>query len=266
MNNDLINISLNQGKQFKTYQSKIKKSIIKESANKNNYENNYENKSKNVKENFENILDKNKQFRNRINMSNEDEYSDLLVMQKVYDNLMKQYIDEENKIKNDSLETIKRTNKNPYSNQNVYLDDGNGNLGYVTDQGVFRWYPDTTTFDSTSGKNGCPSSSINIAEGINQGTVPGELINSNPNLLVGNHMISGKSCGYEGKNVYVSRLIDNPTSSYVGCYNDAPAPVKQSIVPIMTPTIENMGFVAVASWQLGNHFVCRPKHPIPNSE
>ena len=116
MNNDLINISLNQGKQFKTYQSKIKKSIIKESTNKNNYENNYENKSKNVKENFENILDKNKQFRNRINMSNEDEYSDLLVMQKVYDNLMAQYIEEENKIKNDSLETIKRTNKNPYSN------------------------------------------------------------------------------------------------------------------------------------------------------
>jgi hypothetical protein len=243
MNNDLINISLNQGRQFKTYQSKIKKSIIKES----NYENKSKNNSKGIKENFENIFEKNKQFRNKINRSNEDEYSDLLVMQKVYDNLMTQYIEEENKIKKDSLETIKRTNKNPYSNKNVYLDNGSGNLGYVTDQGVFRWYTDTTTYDATSGKNGCPSGSINIAEGANQGTVPGELINSNPNLLVGEHIISGKSCGYEGKNVYVSRLIDNPSSSYVGCYNDAPAPVKQSIVPIMTPTNESMGFVASAS-------------------
>jgi hypothetical protein len=109
---------------------------------------------------------------------------------------------------------------NPYLNKNVCLS--NGPCGYVTNKGVFKLYPadNNVTYDSTAGKNGCPSSSyVNIdAQGEAN---PGSTINSIPNLFVGKNMIPSQSCGNEGYNIFVDEMVKKTNNvTYEGCYQD----------------------------------------------
>jgi hypothetical protein len=50
--------------------------------------------------------------------------------------------------------------------------------------------------------------------------IPGTTIPTNPSLLVGSSMRKGESCGNEGSNVYVNRLVSNTSTTYKGCYAD----------------------------------------------
>ncbi|NBP58933.1 hypothetical protein EBU71_20785, partial [bacterium] len=72
-------------------------------------------------------------------------------------------------------------------------------------------------------------------------------IPTNPNLIVGSKMVIGQSCGNEGTNVYASKLINNPNSKYIGCYNDKPPSTNVNVVPVMNSSNRVNGFASGAS-------------------
>lgn len=125
---------------------------------------------------------------------------------------------------------------NPYLGKNIRFTDG-GATYYVTQQGVAKLYSEDIWNSLISNPNSfpnCPSGSsnnwINIdipwsASYLTQGnTIP-----TTPQLTVGTPMVTGQSCGNEGKNVIVNSLIGNSGITFVGNYADNPKN------PLMTP-------------------------------
>jgi len=109
--------------------------------------------------------------------------------------------------------------QNPYLNKNVRLSDGQ--LGYVTSKGVFKWYPTQSIYEQTAGKNGCSSELVNVnASSNNKFNTPNEIIYADYPMKVGTAMRMGQSCGNEGSNVFVSRATEqkNVSEEYTGCY------------------------------------------------
>jgi hypothetical protein len=115
-----------------------------------------------------------------------------------------------------TVEYAARKNSN-LNNKNVRFS--NGAIGYVTGEGIFKWYDNMETFNANSGKNGCPSDITDNAGTIDY-TNPNSMSTSSPPVQNGTKMDAGQSCGSEGKNVYVSQLVNNPTSTYIGAYKD----------------------------------------------
>lgn len=151
-----------------------------------------------------------------------------------------------------------RNNNQTYNGKNVHFDE-TGDVGYVTKNGLFKLYEKADMIKKTAGKNGCPPHSEVVKvknSGYNKSMTPGTLLNTSPQIMIGTPMISGQSCGYEGENVYVNTMINNPTSSYVGCYNDKAPAQTISIVPVMNSSNTVNGFVASASstYQNNNSF------------
>ena len=213
-----INISLNQGKKFNQYQKEIKYSIEKEGHFTKTPR---RRKGKQV-ENFENIFqtyDQNMASANQQNTADLQE-RDSLVSQ--FNLLSAEYRGLEQIAKAATEDILARTSdQNPYRGQNICLNNGSGACGYVTDLGQFKWYPadNNLTYDATAGKNGCPATDYMNIDARGDGEIPGSIINSRPTLLVGNNMVSGQSCGNEGKNVLVNKLVNDVTASYLGCFN-----------------------------------------------
>lgn len=176
--NDL-QLSLNQGKQFKQLQNKIKKNIHNE-----------------IIEGF----------------------------QSSFENDIKSYEQQQHKVMGVINDYNKRINQSSNFNNNLNL--ANGQLGYVTGKGKFKWYDTSETFNQTAGKNGCPTNIINSPISSNDYNTPGANID---NLIVGTAMLTGQSCGNEGKNVWVTNVVSNPSSSFTGCYkNDGTSPLSDS--------------------------------------
>jgi hypothetical protein len=136
--------------------------------------------------------------------------------------------------------------KNPYLNQNIRFN--NGRIAYVTNHGLVKIYENNRVFNGTAGRNGCPNGRIiNLDLPWLDTYYEGTYIPTDPDLLVGSPMVEGQSCGNEGINVFTNTLNENPTSRYVGCYNDRPPRTTIFIVPIMTSTNDANGFIATAS-------------------
>ena len=76
---------------------------------------------------------------------------------------------------------------------------------------------------------------------------PGTQIPTNPPLISGNNVQKGQSLGNEGSNIYASKLINDPTSSYVGCYNDKPPSTNVNVVPVMNSSNNVNSFRSIAS-------------------
>lgn len=225
MDDDLIILSLNQGKKFKNYQGKMKTNIenqIHGAKSQRSYK-----KSSKIEgfatdtetETVTNLLEQRDDRGKIINQLNQDDINVFNTLQTQNNNLQNQYNNTQKQVNSRSLVLINRTSpNNSYLNKNISLppkkseyninDLGYG--GYVSGKGVFKPYPDQKTFNSVAGKNGCPKDIIS--------NVPVNDFSSS--FLQGKNMVENQSCGNEGKNVYVSKLIENPTSSYVGCYND----------------------------------------------
>jgi len=178
MNNDLLNVSLNQGKSFK---------------------------KKKGKEGFSNNTTNNQNNSNNISEL-EDQYK--LLTQEYNNNL--------NLLTKDSLDKLSTSNStsNLYANKFVSFNNAKG---YVTNKGTFKWISEDSILDSLSGKNGCPLKQdiVKISENANGYNIPGTNIGS---LLVGTPMETSQSCGNEGSNVFVSSTIDNSNSLYKGCF------------------------------------------------
>jgi len=213
--------ALSQGEKFKNYQKKIKKNLEKKIG------------AVNAKEGFQGL----KQIQNNlklnpdgltsksINIINSNDYSSqqqtITNLQQEYQNTLTEYENLAAQISGSTTGYLNRVNpNNPYLNKNVCLSGGA--CGYVTKQGVFKWYPadNNYTYSNTAGKNGCPNTPYQQINGDGDINAVGSTISSNPPLIVGTPMTAGQSCGSEGSNIFVNKMINNPTSTYQGCYAD----------------------------------------------
>jgi PAN domain len=248
MDNDLIKISLNQGKQFKNYQGKIINSVETSIHGTKSKISNTKREGFEMPSNFQNtdIFQKRDERSRIISKSNQADQDQLNDIKGQYDGLLTQYNDTENSVNSNSLVAINRTSStNPYLNKNITVNQSTSQLpitdlgygGYVSGLGYFKSYPDQATFDSVAGKNGCPK---NVIKDVSSNDYSSSLLQGQP-------MVANQSCGNEGKNVYVSKLIDNPSSSYVGCYNDKPMSTSVNAVPIMNSSNSVNGFVSTGS-------------------
>lgn len=105
------------------------------------------------------------------------------------------------------------------SNKNVRLTDGS--IGYVTNRGFFKQYPDMDSFNSSEGVRGCPKSFQNINHSKANKNF-GELFGSEPGLYLGTPMKKNQPCTQTGINVQVASLQDPNTvpTKLEGCYSD----------------------------------------------
>lgn len=220
--------ALSQGKKFKKYQNEISKNIeiktdiySKEGFTSNTLEA--------IQQNNEY---KNKLFDETNSVIKQTDYSsyedNINALKKEYSNTLNKYNSLLNQINVTTDNYFKRVNSsNPYLGKNVYSTIEPKPLGYVTMQGVFKWYTNWDIVNATAGKNGCPGitqeswkSAIPINVSIDYNN-PGAIINTNPPLIVGSPMIAGQSCGNEGSNVFVNSLMEKSLTSYEGCYQDS---------------------------------------------
>ena len=235
MSKNLLNISLNQGKQFKNYQTKIQQ-------NKSTY--------KNIKEGFVNseeelmlrpkdegyvsVLQNEETNKEKEQEQHKADLNELQQLQTKYQDLAQQYTTIQKKINDKSLSELNRISpSNPYLGKVIQLQGGS--LFYVTNQGVAKQIQDMNIYQQVSGKNGFPPQGQFIPVSIpwdNSYSNPGTIIPTNPSLMIGSPVKIGEGVGNEGKNVYTSMLVENPASTYIGCYNDS-----STGDPAMTPGI-----------------------------
>jgi hypothetical protein len=246
--NDTNNyISLRQGQQFNKYQTKVKEgfdnpptSILQESTYNTQ------------------ILEEENIRNNIIENIDSREINELTNLQNNYKKVMNEITLLQKEINDEQKNITNRvSSKNRYLNKNIRINDTLGQdvfpsniqgLGYVTNKGVFKSYDDSDVYNSTIGKNGCPSRNNQINNV--------RLDNYSSSLKEGTNMIKGQSCGNEGQNIYTSRLVNNVQSTYIGCYNDRTSPVIIKVVPKMTSSNNVSGFTASASsvYQNNNKF------------
>lgn len=255
MNTDLLKLSLNQGKQFNNYQNKIKKTINSKQGVKKNriFKEGFVNEQGEMllrpqDDGYKSVLQNQRQISNNNNKANQQQLSQLSNLQNQYKDLIQQYNQIKKTISDTSLEVINRnSSNNKYLKKNIKFTDGT--ICYVTSQGIAKPYSTSDIFKTNSGKNGCPLENdiIKLTIPWLSSYVPGSTIPTTPTLIVGENMISGESCGNEGKNIYVSTLIDNPSSSYIGCYNDKPDLTNINVIPIMNSSNNVNGFISTTS-------------------
>lgn len=120
--------------------------------------------------------------------------------------------------------TSSTTNK--YLNNNVRFSNEN-RYGYVTNQSELKMYPeinDNYIYKANQGKHGCPvNEPIEISIPFPSQPKLGQSIELETGIFVvlGLPITKvGESCGFEGRNVYVDKLITNTTATYQGCYAD----------------------------------------------
>lgn len=117
------------------------------------------------------------------------------------------------------------TNTNTYLNKNIHFSNVD-RYGYVTNQSELKMYINNDLFEKNKGKHGCPAEFIEAGFSFPADPPPklGQIIETNISgifVVLGLPIARlGESCGYEGQNVYVDKLITNTTATYQGCYAD----------------------------------------------
>ena len=253
-----MNISIKQGLDFNKYQEKIIKQTIQKSKRKRKG-NNCPNKlchCINCTCGINCSCGKEDNQSNRSNKSNKSKkegFDNINDVVQEYDNTLSKYKYAMKLASQEVNTTIYReSSNNPFNGTNVNLT-GTGALGYVTNEGIYKWYPSMDTYNSTLGKNGCPSNTlVDINNSSSNYNYPGTSLGTSPNLYVGSTMRSFQSCGNEGSNVYVNSLINNPTIEYKGCYSLYDKPDTSIIMPIFTSSNESNGYNVSASSTYNN--------------
>lgn len=259
MNNDLLNISLKQGKEFNNYQTKIKKhttKINKYSSKKEGFVSLEQEQMVRPSYNgYKPVLKNMLQSSNLINKANQQDLDELKQIQLQYDNLIQQYTNIQNKMGVSSMNTINRTsNNNPYLNKYLLFNDGT--IAFVNNQGYVKQFTNEDILNSVVGKNGCPPKDfINVDMPWTSDYIPGATIPTNPPLIVGTPMTLNQSCGNEGTNVYASKLVNNLKSNYVGCYKDNNIIASDNVIaiPIMNSSNNVNGFKSYCSTTIDNN-------------
>jgi hypothetical protein len=248
MSNDFFKISLNQGKQFNNYQTKIKSSVnknmIKSRAITESFVTIEQEKMVMPKEDGYTSVLENQEITTRIdNLVNQTDLDELHELQTKYNNLIQQYTSIQKSIGDSSLAIINRvSSSNPYLNNTIRFTTGH--ICYVTGEGFVKYIASMDIWNSTN----APRKYINInIPWINSYRTPGTTIPTNPSLISGTFLKMNESLGNEGKNVYVSKLINNPTSDYIGCYSDKPQSTNIIAIPIMNSSNSVNRFRSYAS-------------------
>ena len=254
-------LSLNQGKQFQQKRNKN----TKNSKNTKNTKN-----SKKLIEGFvddsSDILNKQRipVFLNQYNRKQENQavtaadIQQLTQLQDEYENLANQLNAAQSKAKQENSAYFARTNSsNPYLGKVIQLTGGA--LFYVTNQGVAKQFDNMEIYTAVSGKNGFPPQGQYIQVSIPWSSTynaPGATLPTNPPLITGTPIQIGQGVGDEGSNVYVNTMLNNPQSSYVGCYNNLPPSTEVMVVPKMNSTNSVNGYNSYASsvYQANNNF------------
>ena len=268
MSNDLLKISLNQGKQFNNYQTKITKNInrgfpkktINEKLKEGFVSSEQEMLLRPQDEGYSPVIQK-QQGSKLNNQVNQKDLDDLKQLQSRYSNLIQQYTTIQKSIADSSLANISRvSSNNPYLGKVIQLEGGP--LYYVTNQGVAKQIQDMKVYDQVSGKNGFPPKGQIVKVSIpwnDSYQKQGVMIPTNPPLITGMPVQIGETVGNEGKNVYVSSLVNNVSSEYIGCYNDKPPSTNVNIVPVINSSNNVNGFISIASSvYMGNNVSAGP--------
>jgi len=121
------------------------------------------------------------------------------------------------------------TNTNTYLNKIIHFSNVD-RYGYVTNQSELKMYINDNNgksiYETNKGKHGCPSDYIEA--GFDFPTDPAPKLGQSIETNISGVFVAlglpitrvGESCGYEGQNVYVNKLITNTTATYQGCYAD----------------------------------------------
>jgi hypothetical protein len=206
-NNLISTPALNQGTNFKNYQNKIKNKIKKDINNVNSKEGfqnfNTTNNTTQLAEQSKQILD---ETRSGKDSSLQNEYNLVLL----------QYQKKLAEVSGGTNDFINRVSpNNPYLNK--YIQFTTGHICYVTNQGVVKWIPSGEIWDSLRNSPGKNVTQVNIPW-LSEYDISGAIIPTSPTLVSGTNMTLGESCGNQGLNVYVDKLITNTTANYNGCY------------------------------------------------
>jgi hypothetical protein len=222
MNDELLKISLTQGKEFNSYQTKLKNGINK-SRIKNKKKEGFQNVSfeqeQMVRPSFDGYVPALKHMKQRtslINNINQKDLDELKELQSKYDDLILQYTNIQKTMGNSSLDIINRVSaNNPYLNKTIRFTTGQ--LAYVTNQGVVKYIPSQEVLKSVN----IPQEYIDVSLPWDSTWTnnPGQIIPTNPTLVSGTSMQMSQTVGDEGTNVYVNQLISsNVSPNYMGCY------------------------------------------------
>ena len=208
--------ALTQGERFKKYQKKIKKKLVKEAEQLSGKEGfggiNLEQLNLNpngLTKQSEEIIDEN-------NYSSQQQT--ITTLQQQYQNALTQYEKLLAETTNDLSEYIDRTNPNanPYLNKTIRFSTGQ--IAYVTQQGAVKYIPTNDIWYSVNAPKQWIQ--LNIPWNDAWNNTPGITIPTTPPLVTGTTMKLGQSLGNEGANIYVNKIINNPSPTYEGCYAD----------------------------------------------
>ena len=252
MDSDWMNMSLNQGKQFKNYQGKIKTSVENDIKKSKRVYKKREGFTMPTNENDStDLLQQRDERAKSVSKANQADSTQRTNLQTQYDDLQTQYNDVQKNMNANSLVSINRTSsKNPYLNKNIRFTTGH--VCYVTNLGIVKWIPSGEIWNTLKNCSDKTYIDVNIPW-LSEYGIPGTAIPTDPSLISGTNMVANQACGNEGQNVYVSKLITTPSSSYVGCYNDKPAATLTNAIPIMNSTNSVNGFWSGASSMYQNN-------------
>jgi len=221
-----FSISLDQGNNFKEYQSKIYDNLEKNIGILSDKNDGLIENFDNINSSSANLTKRSNDILNKTNIT-EQTKSSIKELQKQYDKLLIEYQALLSKLDNSSKDYINRIDpSNIYLNKNIKFSTGE--IAYVTNRGIVKLLPNTmnaeeqTFFNNSSG---CPPLSEYISLSIpwkKEYNIPGTKIPTTPILVSGSPKTFGQSCGNEGINVYVDKISNDNTSKYIGCYSDNP--------------------------------------------
>lgn len=186
-----------------------------------------------INDNINNILDKTIIFKKNIENFESEISKEIIKEQEKREKEMKEILDERNRklsnysnkhknLLNKTVSFINATDKNnKYSGKNIKFK--NGIIGYVTEKGYFKYYPNSNIFNNTAGLNNCPSNIEEIDIYFYDYKKQGTVIPTDPPLIVGSPMTKGQTCGNEGQNIQVTTISNNDSPySLQGCYSSKP--------------------------------------------
>jgi len=215
-NEKLISLSLNQGSKFKKYQKKISNSLEKKANNLSGVEGFQTNTTQES-----NLTDQTNDLLKSTDISSQTQTIQNLQTQ--YNDTVNEYKSLLAKMSGSTTGYINRTNpNNPYLNKYISWSD-NGAIMYVTNQGVAKHITNWSAYEGMWGKNGCPTDKSIIKLNIPWNSsylIEGTTIPTRPPLVVGTSISASQTCGNEGVNVYVDKLLTSSTAKYNGCYAD----------------------------------------------
>lgn len=209
--------ALSQGEKFKKYQNKIKKNLEKKIG------------AVNSKEGFQGLqqiqnnlkLNPNGLTTQSINIINNNDYSSqqetITNLQQEYQSTLTEYENLVAQVSGSTTGYLNRVNpNNPYLNKTIRFTTGH--IAYVTNQGVVKYIPSMDIWNSVNAPQ--QYTQVNIPWDDSWNNNVGAQIPTTPPLIAGTFMTQGQSLGNEGSNIFVNSMINNPKSTYQGCYAD----------------------------------------------